>query len=402
MKKSVLILGNYPPPYGGVPRHIECLGPYLVRKGWDVHILSSGRTGVEYKNGCTVYKLNRAAKILSLIKFTFRKKQKVGFNFNALLKNHLKEYLGYKLYIAIGCEIIERNNVSVISAYNLASYAPIGAALSEMYGIPLVATNFGEIYSMQEYLKKNMGLIAYICRMSRKLLAMSHHCAQSYKLLGLSPNVDVIPYGVDLDKFSPNNDGGKIRHALGIDRESAVVLFLGRLIKDMGLNVFLDAIPEVLKKNEKIRFVIAGEKGDLFTDALNLSGKYPGNVFVVPSVTFNELPFYYAASTVVAAPTQGERACGSLAAIEAMASGKPVIAARVGGIPEIVIDKETGLLIPRGNSVALAEAIINLLQDDAAVKKMGASGRARAKQYFNKEESDQRIEQIFADLAVNQ
>jgi glycosyltransferase involved in cell wall biosynthesis len=396
--KSILILGNYPPPFGGVPRHIEYLVPYLVEKGWNVHVLSGGNSGIEYKNGFTIYKPKRLSKVYNLIKAFSGMRKKHFFDFKFIRRKYPRRWLDYIISISFGRQIIEKEHISIISAYNLYSYAPIGAVLSDEYNIPLVVTNFGEIYSMNNFFKRNPDVIKYVCNITRKLLAMSYHCAQSYKLLGLAPDVEVIPYGVDVKIFSTNNDGSKIRYKVGINDSDKVVLFVGRLIKDMGLHTLLEAIPQVLQTNEKIKFIIVGQKGELLPIALQLAKKYKNNIFVMPDVPFKELPSYYAASTIVIAPTQGDRACGSLASIEAMATGKPVIASKVGGIPEIVIDEETGLLIPPDNSSALVEAILRLVKDDALMNKMGMMGRRRVEKYFDERKSDQRIEEFLREV----
>ena len=398
-KKNILIIGNYPPPFGGVPRHIEYLVPFLVERGWNVHVLSGGTIGVERHRGFTVYKPQQKEKIKSSLGFLLRFWKIGGDHLRVVSSGNIKDSLRYMSYISIGRKIIENNNISIISAYNLYLYAPIGAVLSQEYGIPLVVTNFGEIFSHFDFFKKNTDLIKYITNTAKQLLAMSNHCAKSYELIGLSPDVKVIPYGVNIRMFSPDNDGTEIRKKLNIGEEDKVVLFVGRLIKDMGLHTLIEAIPLILKEEKATKFLIVGEKGELLSTVSKIREQYKNNVFVVPSAPFEDLPYYYAASTIVAAPTKGDRACGSLASIEAMATGKPVVASNVGGIPEIVIDGETGVLIPPEDPVALAKAITDLIQDDARVKQMGRLAREHVEKFFDEEKADQEIEQIFRSVA---
>lgn len=402
-KMSILIIGNYPPPFGGVPRHIEYLVPFLVRNGWDVHVLSGGRTETVCKDGFTLYRLDRNSYIWgtlsSLVYALLTPGQRYRFNFKLILRTYPGAYLRYVSFISMGRKIIKKNKINIISAYNLYTYAPIGAVLSEEYNIPLFVTNFGEIYSMRSMFEKNLEFFKYVHEVPKKLLAMSRHCADSYKLLGFSPSVEVIPYGVNISSFSPSNDRYKIRQNLGITNNDLVVAFVGRMNKDMGLHTLLDAIMHLLQINEKLKFIIVGEKGELLPVALDLAKKYINNVFVIPSVSFENLPLYYAAATIVIAPTQGDRACGSLAAIEAMATAKPVIAAKVGGIPEIVIDGETGLLIKPGNIAVLVDAVLKLLKDEAMIKRMGQAGRKRVEDMFDEERLDQIIEQRFREFA---
>jgi glycosyltransferase involved in cell wall biosynthesis len=399
-KKSILILGNYPPPYGGVPRHIEYLAPYLADKGWDVHVLSGGTSGIEYKKGITIYKPGRITKIRSFIAALAKGHVFRYMMLKSMKKDSLRSFITTASLLSLGRKIIKEHTIKIISAYNLYSYCPIGAYLSDEFRIPFVATNFGEIFSMRDYFQKNIQLVKYICSKASKVLAMSKHCAESYQILGLSPDVDVIPYGVDIEKFSPRNDGKIIRSELGIGVNDKVVLFVGRLIKDMGLHTLLKTIPHVLEADDTIQVVIVGQKGDLFRDAEILANQNRGKVFLISDAPFEKLPWYYAAATLVVVPTQGNRACGSLAAIEAMASGKPVIAANVGGIPEIVVNGEVGRLVPPDDVPALADEIVGMLSDDRALIAMGRSARDRAEKYFDESRADARIEGLFNTLLV--
>ena len=85
--------------------------------------------------------------------------------------------------------------------------------------------------------------------------------------------------------------------------------------------------------------------------------------------------------------------------IEAMASRKPVIASRVGGMPEVVADQETGLLVPREDPQSLAAAIIALLEDPARARQMGEAGRRRVEHLFSLERRTTAVASICASVA---
>lgn len=397
-RKSILILGNYPPPYGGVPRHIENLAPYLVEKGWDVHILPVGRSGVEKKNGITIYKYHRIKKIFIFLKSLLTLKMKSDLRLRTVLLDSPMRWLSYMLKASMGRQIIKKNRINIISAYNLLSNVPAGAILSEEYNIPLVVNNLGEIYEAKDYFKKHIDMLKYICSIGAKFLSLTSHCAESYKILGLSPEVEIVNYGIDTNRFSPNNDGSIIRQRLGISNKDKLVLFVGRMIREMGLHTVLEVAPQLLLKSDKVKFLIIGGKGDLYESAIQLSRRYKKHVFVFSNVPLEDLPLYYSASNILVAPTKGDRACGSLAAAEAMATGKPVIASKVGGIPEIVIDGETGLLIPPEDPLALEKAILDLLKDESLIKKMEVRGRIQAKTYLDKDKTNLKMEKIYSEI----
>ena len=81
-----------------------------------------------------------------------------------------------------------------------------------------------------------------------------------------------------------------------------------------------------------------------------------------------------------------------------MATGKPVIASKVGGIPEIIADGETGILIPPDNVDALKETMLKLIRNDLLTRQMGEHGRLRAEKLFNKDKTNEEIEHILDQL----
>lgn len=401
-KKGILILGNYPPPYGGVPRHIEDLVPYLAKRGWDVHVLSGGKTGIERYDGITVYK-DKRSRLRKLVELP-------ALLAKMIVRNRLRclylvpcvpfaDWLAYLGRAQLGAEIIEGNRIDLISAYNLTGGAPTGVVLSELYNLPLVVTNFGEIYSRTNFFRNHRNLIGYILQRARRLVSMTRHCAESYKLLGLTPNVSIIPIGVDTQRFSPSRDAGPIREKLGLADSDRIVLFVGRMIEEMGLHTLLAAAPAVLE-NSPCKIVIAGASGDLLPRAFELAHRYEGRIVVSPDVPLEELPLYYALCTLLVAPTQGDRACGALAAAEAMASGKPVVATRVGGVPEFVLDGVTGILIPPEEPETLAKAVLELLNDIPLALVMGKRGRERAVNVLDKEKTNYQYEHLFRETAA--
>ena len=119
-------------------------------------------------------------------------------------------------------------------------------------------------------------------------------------------------------------------------------------------------------------------------------------MIVRQNVPFAELPGWYAAGDLVVAPTTGDRACSSLAAAEALATARPVIASNVGGIPEIVSEGATGYLIPPENHSALADRIVELLGRPEVRREMGARGRAWIEANWDTRHVLGRMESVFA------
>ena len=110
-------------------------------------------------------------------------------------------------------------------------------------------------------------------------MSASKHCAESYKLLNLNPDVEIIYSGVDSSKFNPKTDGNIIRNKYEISPKVFVILFLGRMIYDMGLDHLIQAIPVILKENNSVHFLIGGAKGELTDQVYELQNNYPKKYF---------------------------------------------------------------------------------------------------------------------------
>ena len=142
-----------------------------------------------------------------------------------------------------------------------------------------------------------------------------------------------------------------------------------------------------------------GAVGELSAAAAEVAARFGGKVIIRQNVPFDELPDWYAAATSWSTPTTGDRACSSLAAAEALATARPVIATDVGGIPEVVTDGATGCLIPPENHSALADRIVDLLGRAELRHEMGARGRAWIEANWDTRLVLGRMESVFAGAA---
>jgi glycosyltransferase involved in cell wall biosynthesis len=113
-------------------------------------------------------------------------------------------------------------------------------------------------------------------------------------------------------------------------------------------------------------------------------------------VEHGKLPAHYAKADLLVLPSRMESF--GLVLVEAMACGLPVVATRVGGIPEVVEDGVTGLLVPPNDPEALAEGINSLLEDPDRMKAMGARGRERAKEHFTWDTVAKRLVSLYTEV----
>jgi glycosyltransferase involved in cell wall biosynthesis len=207
----------------------------------------------------------------------------------------------------------------------------------------------------------------------------------------------VVHYGVNTEVFSPEVDPKLIRARHGLTPDDHVVLYVARMVREMGLHVLLAALDRLLAGDPGTKVVIVGSSGELRAEAEAHALRHSGRVIVVPDVPQHELPHYYAAATVAVSPSINERACLGLAVAEAMATERAVVVTDVGGGPELVSDKTNGLLIPPGNPAALADAVLALTRDKARRRAMAASGREVARRSFDRLVTNRRMEELFLE-----
>jgi glycosyltransferase involved in cell wall biosynthesis len=195
--------------------------------------------------------------------------------------------------------------------------------------------------------------------------------------------------GVDTHRFAPGVDGAAVRARLGFGPEDVVFLCPRRLEKKNGVPYWLRALPEVVRGSAApVRFLLVGDYPgrDVYSDrdaVAALIGELGlGDRLVwVGSVPPAEMPQHVAAADVVVLPSLMEAT--SIAGLEAMAAGKPLLGTNVGGIPQILEDGRTGLLVPPADAQALAAAMLRLADDPDGRRRMGAAGRAAVESRFS-------------------
>jgi glycosyltransferase involved in cell wall biosynthesis len=189
-----------------------------------------------------------------------------------------------------------------------------------------------------------------ILRSARLVIAASTELAEAARRLG-APDVRVIPSGVDLPA------------EVGEEAEPPEVLYAGRLSEEKG-------VLELLAAADGMNLVVAGDGP--------LRPRVPAARGFVPH---DELQALYARAAVVACPSRREGF--GVACLEAMAHARPVVAGDVGGLRDLVVDGETGFLVPPRDVTTLRHALERLLGDRELRRRLGAAGRERARAQFS-------------------
>jgi glycosyltransferase involved in cell wall biosynthesis len=192
----------------------------------------------------------------------------------------------------------------------------------------------------------------------------------------------VIPYGVDVAAFSPEAGRRRIwRERLGVPDGAPLVLGVGRMATKKGFQVLIEILPALLAEHPDLHVVLAGG-GDRLEEFKAAASAWRGRVHFPGSVLRDTLPDLYRAADVFVLPavhdSKGNVDGLPNVILEAMASGLPVVASGISGIPLAVEEGETGLLVPEKDPGALLAALRRLLVDPEAARALGERGRRRA------------------------
>lgn len=225
-----------------------------------------------------------------------------------------------------------------------------------------------------------------------RIIAVSGAVARELVEAGFDPRqVVTIPNGIDLRPFAAA--GAVRRRPFGYRVGTAA-----RLSPQKGLDVLIEAAARVVRQEPRARFVIGGEgperpRLEEMIRARGLADRVvlPGFVDDVPGF-LADLDVYVLSSRYEGLP---------LAVLEAMAAGLPVVATDVGGVREAVVDGQTGVLVPAGDPVALAGAILELLRDPDRARALGRAGRQRAEAEFDAELMASRVTELYREIALS-
>jgi len=208
-----------------------------------------------------------------------------------------------------------------------------------------------------------------------------------------------VPYGVDVHAFSPDARTEGIRERLGVRSDAFLVLAVGRFVEKKGFVHLIEAVA----KTGGVELVLVGDgdlRGPLETRAreLGLRAHFPG--FLDRAATAAAL----AAADVVVVPSVVDRG-GNVdglpnTLLEAMACGRPVVASRVAGIPDVVDDDRNGLLVPEKDPAALAAALRRLVREPETRERLGQAARRDAVDRLSWEATARRFEECYVQAAA--
>jgi len=231
-----------------------------------------------------------------------------------------------------------------------------------------------------------------------RIIAISEAVKRS--LRGAYEDVRVIYNGTDLSSFRPAENRDAIRQSLGLGPEEIAICIVGRLTPWKGHRELLRAFSRVAGEQPHVRLLVVGEIAfweDTYEAEL---GKLSAALGIATRVSWlgfrRDVPDILGAADIFALPSHDEPF--GRAIVEAMACETPVVATQSGGVPEIVVDGETGLLVSVGDEEELAAALRRLVSSAELRRGMGRSARARALSLFDVTRTVSQVEALYGEM----
>lgn len=212
--------------------------------------------------------------------------------------------------------------------------------------------------------------------------------------------VKVVPLGADLHEFDPSRyDSSNARALFGLPQEKNIIGVLGRLDPQKGQDTLLRAVPEVIRHHPDVLFVIAGDETTGEPGYKAFLQELCRTLAIEPYVKFlpftEDVPRLMASLDIFTLPSFCETF--GLVVVEAMAMGRPVIATNAGGVPEIVSNGKTGLLVEPRDASALARAIHRILSNASLRSSLAHSARQEALRNYS---LDRCVNDLLGSLAA--
>jgi glycosyltransferase involved in cell wall biosynthesis len=272
------------------------------------------------------------------------------------------------------------------------------AILSRIKKCPLVITQHNDqlplpLSSRLSYLLDTLTIGKYSFFVARKIIALSSDIKLHLIRMGFGDDkIELIPGAVDTEFFSPDRENF-LELKWGIS--PPVVLFVGRLVAEKGIEYLLRAFHKVVKEIPDAKLVIVGT-GPKENELKSLQKRSQiKNVFFIGRLENRLMPNIYVGCNVLVLPSFRET-FGNVV-LEAMASGRPVIGSYVGGMKDTIVHGETGYHVPPGDTKLLSYFLQEILSDKKLNDKLGKNARKRILENYSSNIIAKKIERVYMD-----
>jgi phosphatidylinositol alpha-1,6-mannosyltransferase len=384
MGKILLLSRTFPPPDGGAHRRYANLCRSFPEGS--IEVCTSRREGAEDFDRGERYPIHRMP----------------------VAPHGERRPLGFLRWTRWTLRRLRRGDVGVIWVGDLHSTGRMALLAKRLTGVPYGPSFYGELYRPEGRLWMRH-VAPRVFDEASFFLANSAHIgerARDYAArIGARPpggRLRAVPSGVDLDRFRPGKSRAWARAELGIEGDP-LVLTVARIIPQKGVDDALRAFALIATELPSAPYAIAGS-GPLEPELRALSAELGlvKRVRFLGRVPYELMPIVHAAADVhllASRPVPLWNENFPNACLEAMATGVPVVAGAVGGVPEMVKDGETGFLVDPKDPRAIADVVLRLLRDPALRASMGTAGRARAERELDHERAARDIYTVFAECS---
>jgi glycosyltransferase involved in cell wall biosynthesis len=319
-------------------------------------------------------------------------------------------YLLLPLFLSFGTlalwRLVRRQRFDVLHAHWVVPNGPMARVVSIWTGLPLFVTLHGSDIWVSLGNRWFGHVARWVLRGTKAVTACSPELLQGALTLGTpEERAHLFPWGADPITFAEKGEPEDLRRELGLSRDAAVILALGRLVGKKGFDVLVRAMPAVAAAHPYVRCLIVGsgpEEASLkrLIKELGLEAR----VWLPGAVPWDSVPEYLGLSELVVVPSVHD--AGNVDGLpgvvqEAMAAERAVVASDVAGIPLAVTHGVTGLLVPEGDPAALATAICRLLDAPDLRRRLGKAGRERVEREMNWQSVASRLVEMYRVAGVN-
>lgn len=292
--------------------------------------------------------------------------------------------------LQVTCALVQAASVDVLHAH-LPNAHMLAALAARLCGKPVVTTIHGLRMTPQD-------LEVHRCTGSH----IHTVCRQTYyEALGVGVDADricCIPNGVDTKRFRPSAQRPHVlRDAIGVDASAPLVGFVGRLSPEKGPDLFVRVAELARRAAPDAHFVLIGD-GPMRDELIARIDEEDLRTRVHLAGLRDDLPQIYGELDLLVSTSRSEAM--PLALMEGMACGVPIVATRVGGVPDLVVHESTGFLAGYCDCRSAADAVVELLASPRKRERMSEAARALALQRFDLDDSVAQIAQLLARLSA--
>lgn len=309
-------------------------------------------------------------------------------------------YTFYRSILRLADNIVKEFQPHILHTYDATPDGYATLLLKKRYNLPLVCSVLGADINVYPFYKPlTLQLTQQVIAQADQLVAVSEALRKSVEVLAQPKReIRVIYMGCDIGVFRPDEAARKrTREFLGISPKEKIILFVGRLVRAKGVFELVEAFSQLRSRLPKTHLVLLGDDRDRLRLENQVRQKGLNDVVHFIGVRpHSEMPSWLNAADLFVLPSHNEGLPNVV--VEAMACGIPVVATNVGGIPEVIEDKRSGLLIEKGDIHSLASAIEDLLRRDEKRKEMGTYGRSVIERNFSWCKSAKALREVYDEI----